>query len=139
MAGCTAIGVYVVGLVVQVSGVRGWVGRCREGSVPGWVSGWGGGGGGCTGVSVVVDKWGYLGISGVGCGEGVSGPFVRGTFALEMRKHGTPLWVPKYPTPRYGGIFVRRAATRGVTGADGRGAGPGDPRMLSREHSGGGS
>ena len=66
--------------------VFGLGGAVPEGSGPGWVSGRGG----CTGVSVAVDKWGYLGIPGVGCGEGVSGPFARGTFALKCGSAVSP-------------------------------------------------
>ena len=68
-------------------------------------------GGGCTGVSVVWMMGGYLGIRGVGCGEGVSGPFVRGTFALKCGTAVPPLEVPPYPLGG-SGVLPGRARCR---------------------------
>ena len=98
--------------------VCGWVGGSGVGCPGLGGSGAGGFGagmgvrvGGCTGVSVVVDKWGYLGIPGVGCGEGVSGPFVRGTFALKCGTPVPPLEIPPYPLGG-SGVFPGRARCR---------------------------
>ena len=73
-----------------------------------------------------IRSGGYVGIGGVGrdrgeraCQRGLKN---GGTFALEMRKHGTPLRVPEYPPRRdgVGSTSARAGRAVEVPGSGGR-------------------